>query len=230
MTRRLAIQAEFEYGTVVETTPDPAYDSEGMSHAYYVPEEARKHAARAAVDRDDPPEAYVTESGSLDWEAISDMMSPLDVVQQAETRILNRDDGDIGHRQKFGGVTGRSRVRWGRTDKEDEVPPGVVKFADPDADSDGPVTRDPVERASCWARVQDRILSTGIVNVLSYQDDAAHTATAGARVPMCVISAGADAMVEYLVAHDHNSHLIGDLLDRDPDEVQAHAEATTTIT
>lgn len=218
MTRELTTITDFDHGTLLETTPKPAFADQGPTHAYYIPDEAQTRAGMNHVKNQDSIEEYHQDDGTVDWDKIQSAVSPREIVERAETRFLNRKDGDIG----------QERQSWSTWDSssgtEAEIPAGVVKFCDPTADQDTPVAGDPVERGYCWGILQDQLLSQDHVNRLPYHDDVAKSHTPQARIPMCIVKEGTGAMIAYLWAHDHAANLIGYYLERDPEAVQDYVD------
>jgi len=218
MTRELTTLTNFDHGTLLKTTANPKSPVQGPAHTYYVPHEAQKRAGMSHVEQQESIEDYRDDDGTVDWDDIQATVSPQDIVERAETRFLNRKDGDIGHERR----PWSTRPNSSRTNEE--IPNGVVKFCDPDASDDTPAAGDPVERGYCWGVLQDQLLSQDHVTQLSYQDDVAKSHTTQARIPMCVVKEGTGAMIAYLWAHDHSPNLIGYYLERDPDAVQDYVD------
>lgn len=221
MTRELIVLEEFDHGTLIQASSNPAYSPSGTDHVYYVPNKARRQAGLERIDQEDLDEEFRTENGSFDWEAIKTFVSPVEIVENAESKVLNRKDGSLGE----------SKRQWQRlsfrhdSDRTiDSIPPGVVKFSDPEADDEGSVTRQPIERGYCWGVLQDRLLSEAHTKQLHYQDDVAQATTDRARVPMCVVKEGPAMITAYLVAHDHHENLISHFLNLETDQVLAHIE------
>lgn len=213
MTRQLSVTKQYEHGTLIEVTPHSQYGNNGTLHAYYVPDKARKHAGMAKVQEMESPESVFDEQeGAYDWDAINELVSASDIVERAEKRVLNRTDGDIGN---------SSYRPWSRSSSSrSKIPAGVVKFGDPDSNSDDGPVRNPIERGRLWGTLRDDVLETKFVNQLEYQDDVQSASTVNARVPMAVIGEGQAAIAAYLAAHDHIDNLIARVLGLDIETVQ----------
>lgn len=218
MTRELTVAERFEHGTLIEAKPHSAFADRGFAHAYYVPDEARKNAGMEKVARIESSEEFFKESGAPDFEAIESLVSAADIVERAETEVLNCTDGDIGTERRS---SARFRLWSDRTsDEEPSIPAGVVKFSNPDADDENSVHRDPLERGYCWGVLQDQVLPRARVQRLQYQNEVRRASPAEARVPLSVVGEGEEAIVAYLVAHDHAANLVGPFLGLEPESVR----------
>lgn len=138
--------------------------------------------------------------------------------------MLNRADGAIGNPR-----TPHYKRRWGRSsDEEMVIPAGVVKFSNPDADEENSILRNPVERGYCWGTVQDQIVSHTDLKRLEYENDVQRAATPKARVPLCIVQEGKEAIIAYLAAHDHRDHFLGRFLELDSEEVRSIIQGMQT--
>ena len=218
MTRELTVAAEFERGTLIEVTSDDEYAADGKDHAYYVPDRARRDAGMKKVQATETSDAYRDETG-FDWDAVEELVMPIDIVERAEQDTINRTDGDIGEPRRQGGPYFSARG----ADEEVTVPSGVVKFTDPEADDEGGPHRAPVERGLLWGTLKDRVLVDDGFE-LQYHNDTRQTSTREARLPVAVITEGVETMVAYLAAHDHSDRYIAHSLRLELEEVREIVE------
>lgn len=216
MTRQLGVVERFERGTLLEVTPAPEYANVGTAHAYYVPDRAREEAGMELVQERESAAEFRTEDGGFDWQAITELVSARDLVERVEESTLNQTDGAVGN-------TTPSRTpgfSWRRSGSDRmTIPVGVVKFGDPERESDDAPYRDPIERGYCWAAIQDRIAEDSANKRVQYQDDVQREHVLRARVPMGVVRTGDAAVAAYLAAHDHSDRYIGYALERDPEQI-----------
>jgi|AntDeeMinimDraft_4_1070355.scaffolds.fasta_scaffold01342_5 hypothetical protein len=218
MTRQLTEVAQFEDGVLIEVTPHPEYPDSGTSHAYYVPDQARMDAGMAKVNEMESSEEFFDEDGDgYDWETIRELVSAADIVERAEGNTLNRTDGALGNAKRHQVSAGS----WRKKTSTDGplIPQGVVKFADPDADTEVGPYGDPVQRGRCWGAIQDRVQTENEDRRIAYQEDVQDTTTYRARVPLDVVGLGEEMIAAYLAAHDHGAKYIAVTLDLEVERV-----------
>lgn len=227
MTRQLTVVEQFEHGTLVEVAPHSEYADVGTVHAYYVPEKARQTAGMAKAQKQDITEEFYDEDGGYDWAGIRDLVSAAEIVERVEAQTLNQVDGDVGNERwgRHPSMSWRNETPRGKP----LIPDGVIKFGDPDADTEDAPHRDPVERGRCWAVVQDRMLAPDAERTVDYQDDVQQATTPQARVPLDIVKAGDKLVAAYLVAHDHHDRYIAHVLDRDDEWVRNAIKTVTKV-
>ncbi|QFU84263.1 hypothetical protein [Natronorubrum aibiense] len=214
MSHKLTIAAEFDRGALVEVTYTGTLEISGEDHAYYVPDRALRDAGMQKINETETSDAYRDSDTGFDWDAVEDLVSPIDIVELAEQETLNRSDGDVGR----GGKRGPYWSSRG-ADEELTVPGGVVKFADPDAE-DGKTKRDPIERGLLWGTLKDRVLVEARQAELQYQNDVRQSSVRTVRLPIAIFNTGTETIAAYLAAHDHYDRSIAHVTDTEEEEVQ----------
>ncbi|WP_135304756.1 hypothetical protein [Haloarcula amylovorans] len=222
MTRQLTVVERFEHGTLIEAKSHATCADQEFTHAYYVPDKARRRAGMEQVAQMESAEEFHDEDGNPDFEAIESLISTADIVERAESAILNRTDGDIGTRGRF---SPGCHVQSGQSfDENSWIPAGVVKFRDPSADDEPTIFRDPLKRGYCWGVLRDHVLPARHVHCFRYQNDVQQTTPINAQVPMSIIREGNEAIIAYLAAHDHSAELVGPYLGLEPERVRTLIE------
>lgn len=199
MTREVEVLDRFEHGTLLETTPPSPYTHSGNTHVYYVPDGARETAAMTL----EAAEPFLIRNYGPDREHLKTLVSARELVERAEETTLDPDDGAIGRDR-------RDLSPWSDASDDDlRVPPGVIKFSDPDAHSESSVHRDPRERGYCWNTVYERVLaSEHCPSHIDYYNEIRGRSSLDVRIPVYVSRAGPETIAAYLVAHDYRELFI----------------------